>query len=251
MSKNKVILSIKNLNKIYHDLNGELLAIENINLDVFDKEFVSIVGPSGCGKSTILSILAGIDKEYSGELLYDDTLSIGYMLQTDSLFPWKTILDNCLVGLEVKKELTEESKAYVIELLKKYGLEEFIDKYPNNLSGGMRQRVALIRTLALKPDILLLDEPLSALDSQTRLSIGNDIFQIIKNEGKTAIMVTHDLGEALSTSDRIVVLTKRPGTVKKNYEVDFNGVNDPKERRKDKMFSKYQAEIWRDLDVNI
>lgn len=141
MSKNKVILSIKNLNKIYHDLNGELLAIENINLDVFDKEFVSIVGPSGCGKSTILSILAGIDKEYSGELLYDDTLSIGYMLQTDSLFPWKTILDNCLVGLEVKKELTEESKAYVIELLKKYGLEEFIDKYPNNLSGGMRQRV--------------------------------------------------------------------------------------------------------------
>ena len=196
--KNKIILSIENLSKKYQDIDSEILAIDNINMELYEKEFISIIGPSGCGKSTLLSILSLIDKDYTGNVIYKNNLKVGYMLQTDSLFPWKNVLDNCLIGLKIKKIDTEENISYVKELLKKYGLEDFMYKYPNNLSGGMRQRVALIRTLALKPDILLLDEPLSALDSQSRLSIGKDIFNIIKNEEKTAIMVTHDLNEALN-----------------------------------------------------
>lgn len=246
--KNK-ILSVNNLSKKYQDINGEIEAINNLNFDIFEKEFICIVGPSGCGKSTILSILSGIDKDYSGTISYSKNLKIGYMLQKDCLFSWRTILDNCLLGLEITKSLTEENINYVKELLKKYGLSEFMDKYPNNLSGGMRQRVALIRTLALKPDILLLDEPLSALDSQSRLSIGNDIFNIIKEEGKTAIMVTHDISEALSTSNRIIVLSKRPGTIKNIYELNLG--ENYYSRRMNPLFSKYQDEIWRDLDVNL
>ena len=195
--KNK-ILTIKNLAKSYHDKKGEIKALEDINIDVEEKEFISIVGPSGCGKSTILSILSDLEEKSTGEIKKDKDLTIGYMLQTDSLFFWRTILDNCLIGLEVTNKLTEENKNYVLQLLKTYGLYEFKDKYPSSLSGGMRQRVALIRTLAIKPDILLLDEPMSALDYQSRLAISNDIYNIIKKEGKTAIMVTHDIAEPIS-----------------------------------------------------
>lgn len=196
--KNK-ILTIKNLSKSYHDKKGEIKALEDINIDIEEKEFISIVGPSGCGKSTILSILSNLEEKSTGEIKKDKDLTIGYMLQTDSLFFWRTILDNCLIGLEVTNKLTEENKNYVLQLLKTYGLYEFKDKYPSSLSGGMRQRVALIRTLAIKPDILLLDEPMSALDYQSRLAISNDIYNIIKKEGKTAIMVTHDIAEPISS----------------------------------------------------
>ena len=190
------ILKIKNLQKIYHDLNGEIEAIKDITLDINQNELISIVGPSGCGKSSLLSILANIEKKSSGEIIFNNpNTKIGYMLQKDSLFPWRTILENCLIGLETENKLTEENKKKVINLLKKYGLYDFINKYPASLSGGMRQRVALIRTLATDPDILLLDEPLSALDYQTRLALSDDLYKIIKNEGKTAIMVTHDLGD--------------------------------------------------------
>lgn len=190
------ILKIKNLQKIYHDLNGEIKAIKDITIDINENELISIVGPSGCGKSSLLSILAKIEKKSDGEIIFNKpNTKIGYMLQKDSLFPWRTILENCLVGLEIENKLTEENKKKVINLLKKYGLYDFINKYPASLSGGMRQRVALIRTLATDPDILLLDEPLSALDYQTRLALSDDLYKIIKNEGKTAIMVTHDLGE--------------------------------------------------------
>lgn len=195
--KNK-ILTIKNLSKSYHDKKGEIKALEDIDIDIEEKEFISIVGPSGCGKSTILSILSNLEEKSTGEIKKDKDLTIGYMLQTDSLFFWRTILDNCLIGLEVTNKLTEENKNYVLQLLKTYGLYEFKDKYPSSLSGGMRQRVALIRTLAIKPDILLLDEPMSALDYQSRLAISNDIYNIIKKEGKTAIMVTHDIAEPIS-----------------------------------------------------
>ncbi len=249
MIKNKIILLVDKLSKKYQDLNGEIVALDNVTFNLYEKEFISIVGPSGCGKSTILSILSGIDKDYTGDVVYKKNLKVGYMLQTDSLFPWRTILDNCLLGLELNHKLNNDSKEYVISLLKKYGLEQFINKYPDNLSGGMRQRVALIRTLALKPDILLLDEPLSALDSQSRSIIGKDIFNIIKNEGKTAIMVTHDLQEALSVSDRIIVLTKRPGSVKKIYNIEFNNL-DFNSRKLENNFNKLQDEIWRDLDVD-
>ena len=246
------ILKINKLNKKYHDMNGEIEAIKDITLDIYNNEFISIVGPSGCGKSSLLSILAGIEEKSYGELIFNkDNLKIGYMLQKDSLFPWRTILDNCLIGLEIEGKLTNEKKENVILLLKKYGLQDFIDKYPSSLSGGMRQRVALIRTLATNPDILLLDEPLSALDYQTRLALSNDLYKIIKQEGKTAIMVTHDLAEAISLSDRIIVLTKRPATIKKIYNITYKERETPIKNRTKEEFSEYYDKIWRDLDVHI
>ena len=248
--KNK-ILTIKNLSKSYHDKKDEIKALEDINIDIEEKEFISIVGPSGCGKSTILSILSNLEEKSTGEIKKDKDLTIGYMLQTDSLFFWRTILDNCLIGLEVTNKLTEENKNYVLQLLKTYGLYEFKDKYPSSLSGGMRQRVALIRTLAIKPDILLLDEPMSALDYQSRLAISNDIYNIIKKEGKTAIMVTHDIAEAVSMSDRVIVLTKRPAVVKNIYKIELSNKSTPMNNRRCKEFNKYYDKIWRDLDVHI
>lgn len=191
------ILSIKNLKKIYHTKQGETLAVDNFSFNLLDGEFVAIVGPSGCGKSTILSILCGLEKKSDGEIKIRDNCKIGYMLQQDSLFNWRTILKNCLLGLELKGDLNEESKQYVIDLLEKYGLKDFINSYPQNLSGGMRQRVALIRTLATNPDILLLDEPFSALDYQSRLAVSDDVYRIIKSEHKSVIMVSHDIAEAI------------------------------------------------------
>ncbi len=248
--KNKILV-LKNLKKCFHFDEGMTIALNGIDLDIYKNEFVSIVGPSGCGKSTILSILAGLINKTDGDIIIDDNTSIGYMLQTDSLFPWRTILDNCLIGLEVNGLKNEENISYVISLLEKYGLGDFLDKYPDNLSGGMRQRVALIRTLALKPDILLLDEPMSALDYQSRLSISDDIYKIIKNEKKTAIMVTHDIAEAVSMSDRVIVLTKRPGVIKSIYEIVLENRSTPTNNRKSKDFSKYYDVLWRDLDVHL
>lgn len=193
------ILEITHLNKTYHDKTGEIEALNDISFDVYNQEFLSIVGPSGCGKSTILSILSRLIDSSGGFIKFNkENCVLGYMLQKDSLFPWRTIIDNCLLGLEITNTLTEENKNYVIHLLDTYGLGEFKDKYPSSLSGGMKQRVALIRTLAIKPDILLLDEAFSALDYQTRLALSDDVYQIIKKEGKTAIMVTHDLAEAIN-----------------------------------------------------
>ena len=210
-----IILKVKGLRKSYHDRKSEMLALEDINLEVHEKEFISIVGPSGCGKSTILSILSLLEDKSSGEVELKNNATIGYMLQDDSLFSWRTILENCLIGLEVTGKLNEDSKNYVLELLKTYGLYEFKDKYPSSLSGGMRQRVALIRTLAIKPDILLLDEPMSALDYQSRLAISDDIYRIIKNEGKTAIMVTHDIDIVSSMKKRTILLDN--GRILKDY----------------------------------
>ena len=173
------------------------------------------------------------------------------MLQKDSLFPWRTILDNCLLGLEITNNLTKENKEYVLKLLETYGLKDFIYKYPDSLSGGMRQRVALIRTLAIKPDILLLDEALSALDFQSRLAISDDIYKIIKSEEKTAIMVTHDINEAISMADRVIVLTKRPAVIKSIYEIKLTNKSTPINNRKCKEFNEYYDKIWRDLDVHI
>ena len=248
--KNKILV-IKNLKKCFHFDDGMTIALDGVDLTIYKDEFISIVGPSGCGKSTILSILAGLIDKTDGDIIVDDNITIGYMLQKDSLFPWRTILDNCLLGLEITHTLTNENKEYVINLLKTYGLGDFINKYPSSLSGGMRQRVALIRTLAIKPDILLLDEAFSALDYQTRLALSDDVYNIIKKEGKTAIMVTHDLAEAISLSDRIVVLTKRPAKVKNIYKIDLTNKSTPINNRKAPEFSEYYDKIWRDLDVHI
>lgn len=203
MSNKHEILKIENIRKIYQAKNDELEALKSINLKVNEGEFVSIIGPSGCGKSTLLSIIAGLEEKTSGKIYIDNeeivgvSRKIGYMLQKDSLLEWRTIYDNVIFGLEVKKIKNRENEEYVINLLKKYGLYEFKDKYPTQLSGGMRQRVALIRTLAIKPRILLLDEAFSALDYQTRIMVTNDIFQILKNEQITVLMVTHDISEGI------------------------------------------------------
>lgn len=245
----KNILELKNIGKKYQAKNGEIEALKNVNLKVQEGEFVSIIGPSGCGKSTLLSIIAGLEKQTSGEIYING--EIGYMLQTDSLLPWRTIYKNVLFGLEVRKIKTPENEKYVQELLKKYDLYEFKEKYPSQLSGGMRQRAALIRTLATRPSILLLDEAFSALDYQTRIMVTNDIFQILKNEKITAVMVTHDISEAISMSDRVVVLTNRPGTVNKIHKIDFEMENrNPINCRESPKFSKYFDTIWKELDVH-
>ena len=189
----KEVLKLKNVSKKYQAKNGEVEALSNISFSVNEGEFVSIIGPSGCGKSTLLSIISGLEPKTSGDIKIDGGL--GYMLQKDSLLEWRNIYDNITFGLEIRRKKTKENEAYVIELLKKYGLYEFKDKYPNQLSGGMRQRVALIRTLAIRPSILLLDEAFSALDYQTRLSVTDDIYKILKSENITALMVTHDISE--------------------------------------------------------
>ena len=251
------LLKIENISKMYQAKNGEIEAVKDINFTVDNGEFVSIIGPSGCGKSTLLSIIAGLEEKTSGKLYIDGeesngiTSKIGYMLQKDSLLEWRSIYKNVIFGLEIKKINTPENRKYVEELLKKYHLYEFKDKYPSQLSGGMRQRVALIRTLAIKPKILLLDEAFSAIDYQTRLMVTKDIYNIIKNENVTTLMVTHDISEAISMSDRIVVLSERPATVKTIHTIDFEMENrDPLNVRESPKFSKYFDSIWKELDVN-
>ena len=252
MSTNYPILKIKNLKKNYHDLDGEVKAIDNITLDINSKEWISIVGPSGCGKTSLLSILANLEKPSNGNIIYqNDDIKVGYMLQKDALFPWKTIYENCLIGLEINHILNDNNKKRVLDLLNTYGLSDFINKYPSSLSGGMRQRVALIRTLATNPDILLLDEPFSALDYQTRLILADDIYDIIKKEGKTVILVTHDLAEAISLSDRVVVLSKRPAVIKNIYDIKLTNKSTPSQNRKVKEFYDYYDKIWKDLDVHL
>ena len=251
------ILKLENICKTYQAKNGEIEALKNINFTVSEGEFVGIIGPSGCGKSTLLSIIAGLEEKTSGKIYIDGEekqksfSKIGYMLQKDSLLEWRTIYKNVIFGLEITHQKTKENEEYVKELLKKYGLYEFKDKYPIQLSGGMRQRVALIRTLAIKPEILLLDEAFSALDYQTRIIVTKDIYNILKNENITTLMVTHDISEAISMSDKIVVLTKRPATVNKIKNIDFEIQNrDPMNCRKSHKFSKYFDSLWKELGVD-
>lgn len=245
------LLKIDNLRKSYHTPKEEILALDNFSYTLSEGEFVSIVGPSGCGKSTILSILSDLMKPSDGTIELEKDIKVGYMLQQDCLFDFRTILDNCLLGLEIQNELTEENKQYVIHLLETYGLKDFMYRYPENLSGGMRQRVALIRTLATKPDILLLDEPFSALDYQTRLAVSDDVYKILKEEKKSAIMVTHDLAEAISMSDHVIVMTARPGKIKKIYQIELTNKSNPIENRKAKEFSTYYDQIWKDIDFHV
>ena len=197
------ILEVKNISKKYQSKEGEILAIKDINFRVKQGEFVSIIGPSGCGKSTLLSVIAGLEEKSTGEIYIEGekvegiSNKVGYMLQRDCLLEWRNILDNTMFGLEIKGKKNKENQEYVENLLKKYNLYDFKNKFPSELSGGMRQRVALIRTLAVKPKILLLDEAFSALDYQTRIMVTNDIYTILKKENITAIMVTHDISEGI------------------------------------------------------
>ena len=249
------ILEVKNISKKYQNKEGELLALENINFRIQKGEFVSIIGPSGGGKSPLLSIIAGLEEKTTGEVYIEGekvegiTDKVGYMLQTDCLLEWRSILSNTMFGLEIKGK--KEDKIYVENLLKKYNLYYFKDKYPSELSGGMRQRAALIRTLAIKPKILLLDEAFSALDYQTRIMVTNDIYQILRKEGITALIVTHDISEAISMSDRVLVLSQRPGTIKDIHKIDFDIENrTPINVREEPKFSKYFNTLWKELKVD-
>lgn len=251
------ILEVKNISKKYQSKKEEILAIENINFSVNLGEFVSIIGPSGCGKSTLLSIISGLEEKTTGEIYIEGEKiegisdKVGYMLQKDCLLEWRTVWSNILFGLEIKGKVEDSSKEYVEKLLKKYNLYEFKDKYPSELSGGMRQRVALIRTLATKPKILLLDEAFSALDYQTRIMVTNDIYGILRKENITALIVTHDISEAISMSDRVIVLTKRPGTIKDIHKIEFNIENrNPINCRESPLFSKYFNTLWKELGVD-
>lgn len=248
------VVNINNVFLNYHSLEGETLALNDINLSVEKGQFIAIVGPSGCGKSTLLSLIAGLLMPSSGEIKVMDQLvtkpqtTTGYMLQRDHLFSWRTIWQNVILGLEVRNQLTEENIAYVEKLLNDYGLARFKNHYPNQLSGGMRQKVALIRTLALEPELLLLDEPFSALDYQTRLSLGDEISEIIRNENKTAILVTHDISEAISMADQVIIFSSRPARIKQIVDISLTQKK-PLERRNEVGFKDYFDTIWKEIDV--
>ena len=243
------MLNIKNLKKKYHTEKNEINVLDNISFNLNNNEILSIIGPSGCGKSTILSILAGVEKKSSGEI--NNNFSYGYMLQNDLLFEWLTIYENCVIGLKIKNQYTPENIKYVNDLLDKYNLADFKNSFPNQLSGGMKQRAALIRTLALKPDVLLLDEPFSQLDSQTRIEVSNDVYKIIKNEKKSVILVTHDIEEAICMSDRIILLSKSPAKIIKEFIIDMNESFLPIDKRLDPKMNDYLKEIMKEFQKNV
>ena len=244
------VLTLENVYFSYHSMQGELKTMENISFSLNKGEFLAIVGPSGCGKSTLLNLICNLLKPSSGKITFsnlseDENPNIGYMLQHDHLLEWRTIWDNVTLGLEIQNKKNELNLERVNLLLENYGLSEFKDKHPSELSGGMKQRAALIRTLALNPDILLLDEPFSALDYQTRLMVSADIGKIIRQTGKTAILVTHNLSEAISMADRIFVLSNRPATIRKEFEIQLTISDDSLlGYRNAPEFQTYFNDIW-------
>lgn len=244
------ILTLQEICYSYHTLQKEVPAIQKISFDLHQGEFLSIIGPSGCGKSTLLNLICRLQKPDSGEILYrgKEDIPIGYMLQRDHLLEWRTVTQNILLGLEMQKKDTKEAREKAEDLLRTYQLWEFRDAYPRQLSGGMRQRAALIRTLLMDPDLLLLDEPFSALDYQTRLSVSDDIYQIIRREGKSAILVTHDISEAISMSDRVLILSSCPARILACMPMLFDDRQaTPLEKRSLPEFNEYFNKIWREL----
>lgn len=245
------IIEVRNLSKNFYTKEGELKVLDNISFNLYEGEILSLLGPSGSGKSTILNILANLLEPTDGDILLNGT--IGYMFQKDHLLEWRSIMDNITLGLEIMHKKNDKKSMEQIErLLKTYGLWDFRNMYPKELSGGMRQRVALIRTLSVNPSILLLDEPFSALDYQTRLMVNDDVYKIIKNENKSVILVTHDISEAISMGDKVAVLSKRPSTIKKIYDINFNldKQRTPFECRKVPIFQTYFDLLWKELDNN-
>ena len=251
----KPLLEVKNITDAYHSRNGETFALADLSFQVQRGEFIAVVGPSGCGKSTLLSLISGLLLPESGSVLLEGQEvssfrdKIGYMLQKDHLFEWRTIYSNVVLGLEIQHRLNDESRARIDKMLMDYGLYRFRNARPSELSGGMRQRAALIRTLALDPELLLLDEPFSALDFQTRLSVCDDVAAILHREKKTAILVTHDLSEAVSMADRVIVLTKRPAQIRSVIEMKFEQEDlTPFQRRNTPEFKDYFNLLWKELN---
>ncbi|MBO5458056.1 MAG: ABC transporter ATP-binding protein [Clostridia bacterium] len=243
----KEVLRFENVSMHYHSKQGETVALQDVSFSVNEGEFVAIIGPSGCGKTTLLSLAAGLLSPTKGKV-YTNGGSFGYMLQKDELFPWRTIEKNIFLPLEIKRADTPEHRARALALAEKYGLSQFLKNYPSSLSGGMRQRAALIRTLSVDPDVLLLDEPFSALDYQTRLSVCDDVYKIIREEQKTALLITHDISEAISVADRIFVLSKRPASIIAEHAVAFPET-EPLKRRENKEFSRWFELLWKELNV--
>lgn len=244
------IIKVTDLCQNFYSKEGELQVLKNINFSLQQGEILALLGPSGSGKSTILNILTKLLKPTSGDVFING--NIGYMFQRDHLLEWRNIMDNITIGLEIQKNKDPKAMERVEELLKTYDLWDFRNMYPKELSGGMRQRVALIRTLSVNPDVLLLDEPFSALDYQTRLLVSDDVYKIIKNEGKSAILVTHDISEAIAMGDKVAVLSKRPSTIKSQYDIDL-GLGESKtpfECRKVPKFQTYFDLLWKELDNN-
>ena len=250
------MIHLRGASFVYQAPDGEVEALGRVDMDIAPGEFCSVVGPSGCGKSTLLSVISGLEPLTAGTVEVDGapvcgpSEKIGFMPQRDQLFPWRTIRDNVTLGLTVAKRRTPEALAYADTLLRRYGLWEFAQKRPAQLSGGMRQRCALIRTMATNPKILLLDEPFSALDFQTRLAVSSDISRIIRQEKKTALLVTHDISEAISLSDRVFVLSARPAVVKSIHELSLLQGLSPLERRDTEAFHAYFQAIWKELDFH-
>lgn len=237
------LIEIINLSKTYYSSTNETKALDNININVEEGKIYGVLGPSGCGKSTLFNILTNLEKPTSGNIKYNKQINIGYMMQTDALLPWLSVYDNCLLGLKLTKSNTKENQEYVNQLLKKYNLYNYKDYYPNELSGGMRQRVALIRTLSTKPNILLLDEPFSALDITSRLSIIDDVYKIIKELKITTILVSHDISESISLCDEIIILTKSPGKIKSHFYTSEDIL--PSKRRDTTSFYENYDKIWK------
>lgn len=247
-SNKKTVLRLDNICKSFYKDNKELIVLDDINFQVTEGEIVALTGPSGCGKSTILNLISGLETPSSGDFYKDG--EIGYMFQKDHLFNYRTVYRNVILGLEIKKKHKDEKMINEVNrLLETYGLKEFVNNHPNELSGGMKQRVALIRTLAVKPDILLLDEPFGALDYQTKMNVIDDIYKIIKKENRTTIFVTHDISEAISIADKVIVLSKRPSKIKKIYNINLtiNGERTPFESRKAPEFKEYFDKIWKEF----
>ncbi len=243
----KEVLRFENVSMHYHSKQGETVALAGASFSVGEGEFVAIIGPSGCGKTTLLSLAAGLLPPTKGRVVTNGC-SFGYMLQKDELFPWRTIEKNIFLPLEIKKSDTPKHRARALALAEKYGLKQFLKSYPSSLSGGMRQRAALIRTLSVDPDVLLLDEPFSALDYQTRLSVCNDVYRIIREEKKTALLITHDISEAISVADKIFVLSKRPARIVAEHAMNFPE-GEPLKRRENQDFSRWFEILWKELNV--
>lgn len=243
----KEVLKFERVEMRYHTKNGETVAVKDLSFSVKQGEFLAVVGPSGCGKTTLLSLAAGLLKPSAGKI-ENGGVTFGYMLQKDELFPWRTIEKNVFLPLEIQRRNTPERRQKVLSLAEKYGLKDFPKSFPRELSGGMRQRAALIRTLAAEPDVLLLDEPFSALDYQTRLNVCDDVYRIIKSEKKTAVLITHDISEAVSVADEAIVLSRRPATLVAEYALPF-GEETPLKRRENPAFSLWFERLWKDLNV--
>jgi len=254
-------VELRNVGLRYFGPEGETEALKDISLAVLPGEFVAIIGPSGCGKSTLLSLISGLVAPTEGAVLIDGkpvtgpSRKVGYMLQQDYLFEWRTILENTLLGAEIQGVPMAKARERASQLLTRYGLGQFLNHLPRQLSGGMRQRVALARTLCTEPDIVLLDEPFSALDSQTRLALADEITEILRREAKTVILITHDIGEAVSMAERVIVLSRRPGQMKSDHSIrfaaDHAGRLTTMAARDAPEFKDYFKTLWQELDIHV